>query len=221
MNKNPHHHYNTVMASYLSKKTRRFTCVFTHSNHSNVCGPTYRGKQHHRLKLVETMGHVPSTALQLVINNPRSLQAVYQLDTETWWYFFITPVGVVGFSWMFYGCFWLRGEELGVKVGMGWWLAWWFNITWISMMFFFWGVVLGRISVINSFFFWGGDFPYCITWKIPNKTTSLAFENVVFEWKFPQKGGSWSRGTGKRCLWHRPFGVYPRHGRQTCSEDSE
>lgn len=73
------------------KKPRRFTYVEA----------TFRrGKQHHRLKLVETMGHVPSTALQLVINNPRSLQAVYQVDTETW--IFFTKITWI---WWFFGGF--------------------------------------------------------------------------------------------------------------------
>lgn len=101
------------------KKPRRFTYVEA----------TFRrGKQHHRLKLVETMGHVPSTALQLVINNPRSLQAVYQVDTETW--IFFTKITWIwwffgGFSmilFVFFGglggvFFW--GGKLLERVGMG------------------------------------------------------------------------------------------------------
>ena len=112
------------------KKPRRFTYVEA----------TFRrGKQHHRLKLVETMGHVPSTALQLVINNPRSLQAVYQVDTETWIFFYKNHLDLVVFWWIFYDslcffwgvgrCFFLGGEAArkswnGVNGWYPWWLVW-------------------------------------------------------------------------------------------------
>lgn len=59
-----------------------------------------------KLKLVETMGHVPSTALQLVINNPRSLVHVYELDTE---------LGKGAFGTVRLGCIRATGAKRAIK----------------------------------------------------------------------------------------------------------
>eukprot|EP00438_Fugacium_kawagutii_P034656 Skav203536 [mRNA] locus=scaffold2230:64926:65504:+ [translate_table: standard] len=59
-----------------------------------------------KLKLVETMGHVPSTALQLVINNPRSLEHVYQVDTE---------LGKGAFGTVRLGCIRATGAKRAIK----------------------------------------------------------------------------------------------------------
>lgn len=59
-----------------------------------------------KLKLVETMGHVPSTALQLVINNPRSLVHVYELDAE---------LGKGAFGTVRLGCIRATGAKRAIK----------------------------------------------------------------------------------------------------------
>ena len=52
------------------------------------------------------MGHVPSTALQLVINNPRSLVHVYELDTE---------LGKGAFGTVRLGCIRATGAKRAIK----------------------------------------------------------------------------------------------------------
>ena len=96
------------------------------------------------------MGHVPSTALQLVINNPRSLQAVYQMDTETWIFFYKNHLDLVVFWWIFYDslcflggvgrCFFLGGGSCSTELEWGEWV--------VSMMTCL--VVVGWISVESS-----------------------------------------------------------------------
>eukprot|EP00913_Durusdinium_trenchii_P011739 g11025.t1 len=77
----------------FSAKTRN---SMSQSDLSDMDGKSYSGisaasdcstRSSHRkhcrnLKLVETMGHVPSAALQLVINNPGTLESVYTIERE-------------------------------------------------------------------------------------------------------------------------------------------
>ncbi|CAJ1426755.1 unnamed protein product [Effrenium voratum] len=59
------------------------TMKHTMSVYSDASNASTRSSHRHhcqRLKLVETMGHVPSAALQLVINNPCALDSVYLVE---------------------------------------------------------------------------------------------------------------------------------------------
>eukprot|EP00439_Symbiodinium_sp_Y106_P075705 s658_g15.t1 len=56
-----------------------------HSTSSSASDASTRSSarhSHRRLKLVETMGHIPSAALQLVINNSSPLENIYKMDKD-------------------------------------------------------------------------------------------------------------------------------------------
>ncbi|CAE8640126.1 unnamed protein product [Polarella glacialis] len=72
----------TCRSDVESSAASESSCGSGRSNVSDRSSRSDSRKKHHKLKLVETMGHMPSAALQFCIDNPGQLEELYDMDNK-------------------------------------------------------------------------------------------------------------------------------------------